>query len=188
MNNPLEAVVDIDGVLADFEGHFCEIFGSANRHVVNLQQRYPYLKSNVVSSFVQDRETYKYLDPIQVGLDIVGWLNKQGVVVHIVSSRPVGTFALTRKWLQDFCVPYSSLTVKTDKVHTIKSLNPALVVDDIIGVVEDCHRVGIQGILVKHPWNETSFFPRIETIEEFICAFERLVETDARFSSAFQSW
>lgn len=188
MSNRIEAVVDIDGVLADFEGYFCEIFGCANRHVVNLQQRYPYLKSSAVSSFVQDRESYKYLDPIQVGLDIVGWLNNQGVVIHIVSSRPVGTTRITQKWLLDYHVPYSSLTVKTDKISVIKALKPALVVDDIIGVVEDCYRAGIPGILVKQPWNETSFFPRVENINDFICAFMRLVETDARLSSVFQSW
>lgn len=187
MNKRIEVVVDIDGVLADFEGHFCEIFGSENRHVVNLQQRYPHLKSSVVSSFVQDCDTYRYLDPIQVGLDIVEWLNKQGVVVHIVSSRPVGTTRITRKWLQDFHIPYTSLTVKTNKINTIKSLAPVLVVDDIISIAEESYKVGIPGILVKQPWNETPFFPRVENINDFISAFDRLVETDARLSSTFQS-
>ena len=35
------AVLDIDGVLADFEEGFCEAFGYSNRDLYSLEERYP---------------------------------------------------------------------------------------------------------------------------------------------------
>lgn len=179
---PPEVVVDIDGVLADFEGAFCEKFGTASRHLVGLEKRYPDQKDKI-TKFVRSPDTYKYLGTLQVGLDIVKWLNQHGAIVHIVSSRPTGTYDLTKNWLLHNHVLYTSLTVKSDKIAKIKALQPALVVDDIISVVEECYqKASIPGILVAHPWNETPFFPRVDNIHEFEVVYTRLMETDANFS------
>lgn len=172
----VDVVVDVDGVLADFEGYFCEKFGDKDRHLVGLEKRYPKQKDRIVQ-FVRDKETYKYLDIIPLGVQIVEWLNHNACSIHIVSSRPIGTFSVTQRWLLDFHIPYTSLTVKSDKVATIRSFQPALIVDDIISVAEECYqKFSIPAILVKQPWNETAFFPRVDSIDMFIYAFERLLE------------
>lgn len=176
MDNHIEAVIDVDGVLADFEGYFCETFGDKNRNIVDLSKRYPKMKPKIVN-FVRDKETYRYLDAIQLGLDIINWLHAQGVTIHIVSSRPLGTFTVTQNWLKSYHIPYSSLTVKADKVATIRSLQPSFIVDDIISVAEDVYQhLSIPAILVKHPWNETPFFPRVDSIDMFIFAYQYLMD------------
>lgn len=175
MNNKVEVVLDVDGVLADFEGFFCEMFGSNHRELVGLEKRYPE-KKDAILKFVRNPNAYKMLDVLPLGKEIADWLVKQGITVHIVSSRPLGTFSVTQKWLKEKGIAYSSLTVKSDKVATIRSLQPALIVDDIISVVEECYRLSIPGILVKHPWNETPFFPRVENIQQFAVAFERVMD------------
>lgn len=170
-----EVVLDIDGVLADFEGYFCETFGDAHRNLVGLQQRYPDQKDKIVR-FVNCPDTYRYLDALEVGLDIAQWLSFEGVSIHIVTSRPVGTHLVTQEWLHRFHVPYVSLSTKKDKTVFIRTLKPVLAVDDIISVAQDLYQSDIQTILVRHPWNETPFFPRIRTLEEFKYEYERVVE------------
>lgn len=171
----LEVVLDIDGVLADFEGYFCETFGEAHRDRVGLQARYPEQKEKIIR-FVNSPETYRYLDALQVGLDIAQWLSFEGISVHIVTSRPVGSHLVTQEWLHKFHVPFTSITTKKDKVAFIRSLKPALAVDDIISVANELYQSDIPTILVRHPWNDTPFHPRIRTLEEFKYEYERIVD------------
>lgn len=171
----IEAVVDVDGVLADFEGYFCDTFGDAHRDRVGLQQRYPDQKDKIVR-FVNSPETYRYLDALEVGLDLVQWLSFERVSVHIVTSRPVGSHLITQEWLHKFHVPFSTVSTKKDKVAFIRALRPAFAVDDIISVANELYQSDIPTILVKHPWNETPFFPRIRTLEEFQYEYERIVD------------
>lgn len=179
----LEVVVDVDGVLADFEGHFCARFGTDHRDLVNLEKRYPWCR-DAIQKFVKRPDTYRHLKPLRVGVEIARWLREeQNAILHIVSSRPLGTYEITQHWLRDNRIPYTSLTVRPDKLITIKALQPHFLLDDIISVVEGCYQQwSIPGILVAHPWNETSFFPRVESRDEFVRVFNRLVDTYANIS------
>lgn len=176
MDRQIEVVLDVDGVLADFEGYFCQNFGYDHREYVGLQNRYPDKKQKI-ARFVQSKETYKYLDIIDLGLDIANWLFYKDFQLHIVSSRPVGTYEVTKHWLWSYHVPFTSLTVRPDKLQHIKALQPDFVVDDIISVAEGCYQTSIPAILVKQPWNETPFFPRVENIRQFIESFEHVMDS-----------
>lgn len=174
-HRPLEVVLDVDGVLADFEGYFCEKFGDEHRELVGLEKRYPSQRESIMR-FVNSPETYRYLDALQVGLDIAQFLSYEDVDLHIVTSRPMLTHRVTQEWLRRFHVPFTTLSTKRDKVAFIRALKPILAVDDIISVATDLHQSDIPTILVRHPWNDTPFFPRIRTIEEFKYEYERVVE------------
>lgn len=174
-NRPLEIVLDVDGVIADFEGFFCEMFGGEHRQLVHLQSRYPN-KKDAIHKFVNNPETYRFLDALQVGLDIADFLYHEHCDVHIVTSRPIGSNQVTYEWLKKFHVPFRSLSTKKDKVAFIKALRPALAVDDIISVAEGLYQDDIPTILIQHPWNETPFFPRIITLEEFKYEYGRIVD------------
>lgn len=164
----LTVVLDIDGVMADFELEFCLHFGSRRRHLVELEHRYPERKAEI-ENFVADRMTYKDLLPIPVGIEIAQWLPTQRAIVHVVSSRPPNSVEITRKWLAQHKVSYESLKIDRNKGAVIKGLSPDIIVDDIIGVCTYAHLniPGVTPVLVRQPWNEIVFFPRITTLAQF---------------------
>lgn len=179
MKDTLDVVLDIDGVLADFEGKFCTKFGFDKRNLVNLEKRYP-READAIREFVTDPKTYKHLSPLKIGQDINKWLSLPDTraTIHIVSSRPVGSYEITKAWLRLWNIKYTSLTIRSNKIDHILSLSPDIIVDDIISVAEEVYKQkSIPAILVAHPWNETYFFPRISTLESFKKVFHR--ETDA---------
>ena len=61
-----QVVVDIDGVLADFEGAFVKTFGDDRRELESLEARYP-SRSRSINEFVYDPHTYIHLEPIPLG-------------------------------------------------------------------------------------------------------------------------
>ena len=105
----LDVVLDIDGFLADFDGYFCHSFGTANRHMERLQDRYPE-REQEITDFIADRSTYFMLEAIPVGVSIAKWLMQRVIVygerrnranVTVLTSRSLRTYEVTRKWLKD---------------------------------------------------------------------------------------
>src|SRR5512145_3327502 len=103
MNNNI--VVDVDGVLADFEGAFCEEFGYERRELVSLESRYP-AQARKINVFLNNGFVYKNLKPLELGLEIVHYLNLNDFDVSIVTSRPFGLESVTRDWLKQYGVEY----------------------------------------------------------------------------------
>lgn len=173
----LTVVLDIDGVMADFELEFCLQFGNKNRHYSDLEKRYPEKRAEI-QNFVADRRIYRDLLTIPVGIEIAKWLATQRAVVHIVSARPPNSKEVTRKWLAQYEVPYETLTISRDKGKIIKDLSPDIVVDDIIGVCTFAHLniPGVTPVLVRQPWNEIIFFPRIARLEQFQRIFNKVAD------------
>lgn len=145
-------VVDIDGVLADFERDFCQAFGWEHREYANLQLRYPN-KSRHILEYINDPTSYKDLEPIQFGLSIVDWLNRSGFEVHIVTGRPFGLESITKRWLDRHGVIYSGFRYNVRKVGEIVSVRPLCAIDDLFAIQQSLMFHNIKTLLVSQPWN-----------------------------------
>ena len=176
MNNN-RVVVDIDGVLADFEGAFCLEYGHDNRERVSLEERYPN-KATSIRKFINDPFVYTHLNPIQLGLDIVEWLNENNYEVSIVTARPFGFDGVTRAWLSRHGVKFSSYVSDIPKTGRIVNMKPLCAVDDLFSVQQALSKHFIPTIIVAQPWNRyiAEDMQRIETLDQFIESFEYICE------------
>jgi len=162
--NKVAMAVDIDGVLADFEMEFCQSFGYENREMDNLEQRYPKF-ADIITEFVQNPDTYSDLLPIFGGVLLVRQAIARGFRVALLTARPKTAFAVTRKWLKEYEVPYDDLIFCPDKYAGIEYYNgihendPScsirVLVDDLIQNVKELPE-GVKGLLWEQPWNSNS--------------------------------
>lgn len=171
-------VVDVDGVLADFEGAFCEEFGYERRELVSLESRYP-AQARKINAFLNDGFVYKNLKPLERGLEIVHYLNENGFDVNIVTARPFGLESVTRDWMKRYGVRYSSIISDRPKIGRIALIKPLCAVDDLFSVHTALLGHNIPTILVAHPWNAYSGenLRRIDNLGQFILAFEDVLES-----------
>ena len=159
--NKVAMAIDCDGVLADFEMEFCQSFGYDNREMANLERRYPKF-ADIITEFVQNPDTYSDLLPIFGGVLLVRQAIAHGFTVVLMTSRPATTFAVTRKWLKEYEIPYHDLVLVKDKGDGVTSYNLLnkscpirVLVDDLIQNVEALPS-GVRGLLWKQPWNSNS--------------------------------
>lgn len=169
-------VVDVDGVLADFEGAFCEEFGYDRRELVSLESRYP-SQARKINAFLNDGFVYMNLEPLELGLEIVRYLNENDFDVSIVTARPFGLESVTRDWTKRYGVEYSSLISDHPKVGRISLIKPLCAVDDLYSVHTALLGHNIPTIIVAHPWNAYSGedLRRVANISEFIYDFEEIL-------------
>ena len=169
-------VIDCDGVLADFEGSFCENFGWERRRFDKLEYRYPG-RAEEIGWFVQSPMTYENLDIIDTGVKIARFCENAGFDIHIVTCRPKQTEISTGWWLKQNGIPFTSLSVHTVKTGKIEMINPLFAVDDRLDVAEQLAEVGIPVFLLDWPWNQKDdldgIIYRIETFDDFVTTFER---------------
>lgn len=169
-------VVDIDGVLADFEGAFCEEFGYDRRELVSLESRYP-AQARKINKFINNGFVYKNLKPLELGLEIVRYLNENDFEVSIVTARPFGLESVTRDWLYRYEVEYSSFISERAKTGQIAIMKPLCAVDDLFSVHTALLGHNIPTVVVAHPWN--AYFGenlrRVANISQFITNFEDIL-------------
>lgn len=173
-------VLDIDGVLADFEKFFCQKFGNKNRHLVSLEARYPAFW-DFVRVFIDMASTYENLDIVPIGVQIARWCKEHEFYVHLVSSRPSYTHETTQRWLLRNAIPYDYLSVdKTSKRARIININPLFIVDDLLEVCEQTSQIGIPSFLIDWPWNHSDNLPkmvnRIHNFSDFLGKMESFGE------------
>ena len=171
-------VIDCDGVLADFEGAFCETFGYERRELVSLESRCP-SQARKIAKFINDPFVYKALKPIQIGLDIIAFLVKKGFDIHVVTGRPFGMEGVTRRWLQQNDIQFDTLTLDTHKTGCIALLKPLVAVDDLFSVHNTLLAFNVPVIVVAHPWNnyKEENMRRISNISEFIVSFNDVLQS-----------
>lgn len=170
-------VVDIDGVLADFEGLFIQKFGEERRELESLESRYPTMGISI-NRFVNHPETYKYLEPIPLGLSIVEYLTDNGWDVDIVTSRPADAEWVTRRWLKEHGVNFLSFSINPNKSGRIAELAPVCAIDDLISVARLLKRYSVPVLLMQQPWNW--FFENkkqvFSNLSQFIMSFNELIQ------------
>jgi hypothetical protein len=176
-----KVVVDIDGVLADFEWAFCQQFGDERRELVSLQSRYP-AHARKITEFINDEHVYGGLEPIRFGLEICEWLNAGGFEVCIVTARPFGFESLTRDWLKRYDVNYASFISDRQKTGQIALMKPLCAVDDLFSVYKALLWHNIPTIVVAQPWNNyiAEDMRRVSNISEFIASFEDVLASSSK--------
>lgn len=160
---------DIDGVLADFEGRFCQIFGNGNRHLYELEERFTgeIEKIKEIKKTVNDPNLYYGLEPIQGGIEFLKSFIDRDYHVIIATGRPKASETMTRRWLNNYCVPFMKLIFTTDKANELHGMGQNLsylktdiLVDDNPKVLEECDDYFIQPLCWKQEWNEY-FYPKV---------------------------
>lgn len=170
-------VVDIDGVLADFEGRFVQEFGDERRELESLESRYP-SRAITINSFVHDPATYKNLEPIPLGLSVVEYLTDNGWDVDVVTSRPADAEWVTRRWLKEHGVNFLSFSINPNKSGRIAELAPVCAIDDLISVARLLKRYSVPVLIMQQPWNW--FFENkkrvFSNLSQFITSFNELIQ------------
>lgn len=165
----MNVVMDIDGVLADFEGKFCRSFRCwSSRDKINLEHRLP-SKADRIKNWVANPKVYSRLNPILLGLEIAKFINSEGHDLCLVSSRPAYMSKVTVNWLKTYNVQWASLSLEAgNKYKNIENLNPVLVIDDIPEILEISRNLKSYLAIFDQPWNKFAKFPRIFSAQSFI--------------------
>ena len=176
-----KVVVDVDGVLADFEWAFCQTFGNERRELVSLQSRYP-AHARKITEFINDGHVYRDLEPIRFGLEICEWLNAGGFEVAIVTARPFGFESITRDWLKQYGIEYMTFVSDVSKTGRIALMKPLVAIDDLFSVHTALLWHNIPTIIVAQPWNNyiAEDMRRVSNLSEFIASFEDVLASPAK--------
>ena len=157
--------MNIDGVLADFEGEFCDRFGFENRHLVNLEERYPDIDKEIIREFVNSPSTYEDLVPLFGGIRLLRDAKEKGFYVLLITSRPKQVTEVTREWLEDYYIEYNELWYAQNKPIAIHEFNHMyinrkifLLVDDIPSNFDGLPNY-VTGLAWSQLWNE-NYYPR----------------------------
>jgi predicted methyltransferase len=168
-------VFDIDGVLADFEGAFCQTFGEYNRHLYGLEQRFPENLSKSIQNFVESPESYTDLSPIFGGIVTLNQFKQRGYHILIVTGRDKSLRGVTRKWLSRYNVHYNDLYFSNNKLESIKdfqhvrsNLKVQYIIDDSVEVLDTVSDgLGIPALAWEQEWNK-HYTPRIRYDQELM--------------------
>lgn len=164
--------VDIDGVLADFEGEFCERFGSNNRHLSELELRYPDVDKSVISEFVDSETVYANLTPMFGGMvALLQRASTLGLNIVLMTSRPKKLEKTTLDWLHGYHAQFDEILFVTDKSEAIAKYNEINPSREIIAIIDDLVKNltslpnNCVGIAWEQPWN-TGHYPRARYNQE----------------------
>jgi hypothetical protein len=163
--NSISVAVDCDGVIANFEGEFCNRFGDANRHLFDLHKRYPEVDPELITEFVNSPDTYADLEPMFGGVLLTNHLHRLGFNIVIMTNRPKAAQGYTKEWLENYHVPFTDLVFAKHKSETIEDYNRfylnqpiKMLIDDLTLNLESLP-TGVVGIAWEQPWNE-GYYPR----------------------------
>lgn len=167
--NRATAVIDIDGCIADFESAFCEAFGSDNRHLYKLEDRYPHLHPDLIAEWVNSEDNYLNLRPIFGGLLLIQQLKQRGFDVVLMTSRGEHLEAVTEAWLKLYHIEPTHLIFQTNKAGHIRDWNDGwvtppitLFVDDSVSQLEQVKKLNpsVTCLAWEQPWN-MDWIPRL---------------------------
>lgn len=157
---------DIDGVLADFEGEFCERFGYDNRGVVELEKRYSTVDPGLVAEFIESASSYENLSPIFGGRVLLDQCRTRGYKIVLVTSRPQAAKNVTITWLEKYNITYNELIFTKDKLSAIlayKNKNQHIPVEMLVDdLPTNLHRAKTSGVIPlcwEQEWNSW-YYPK----------------------------
>ena len=167
-------VFDIDGVLADFEGDLVSklvdtfgISGKANRHFYEMEDRF-YGRNDILDTaeyFMDYPPFYRSIEPIYSAIQFAKDLMQSGLGVMYLTSRPRGTEAFTRMWLQKHTWNYSGsmgVFFAENKADFLADIDVEFVVEDSPAHIQALKNAGKSVFCWSQPWNE-GIFPRLFT-------------------------
>lgn len=136
-------MVDIDGVLADWETPMCHAFGYINRHMYSPFDRYPDVPIDLIDEYISNPHNYEDLAPIFGGILFCRQASMRGWFVLLCTSRPREVGEITFEWLERYGVAYNHLAFSTSKSEYIREFDAAntdrpvrIVVDDSVSVLQ----------------------------------------------------
>ena len=145
MENRKKIGLDIDEVICDFIGGFCEVY-SIDRSTVQYWKDPRF--SNKLSEVLEDKEFYLNLKPLVTSLDFEP-------VVYI-TSRNVPT-EVTKQWLDKNGFPYApveTVGAGQSKVDAAKKYDLDVFIDDSIKNFRELNNAGIFTKLMDAPHNQ----------------------------------
>ena len=167
------AVLDVDGVLADFESAACEAFGYKNRHLYDFSQRYPQYDPGLIEEWVNLEDNYHNLSPIFGGILLFQQLKSKGFYTILMTSRGEHLRAVTESWLRLYNLKPDNLIFEKDKANLIYELNEeadvvfgrpniTLFVDDSVSQLQAVKKLNpsVTCLAWGQEWN-TEWFPRL---------------------------
>lgn len=167
-------LVDIDGVIADFESEFCDRFGYDNREMFNLSARYPEVDKSLIEELVASPYSYENLIPIFGGaVALLSNLRSRGFYTVIMTSRSKELAEVTREWLEGFEIQYNELWFAQNKAVAIQDFNQMYPSRKAFLLIDDCPAnlgelpEGVTGVAWEQPWND-GYFPRMRYNSELM--------------------
>ena len=167
-------VFDIDGVLADFEGALVDFlskkFGAearVNRHAFMMEDRF-YGNEELTKEaleLINYPPFYRSIEPIYPAIQFAKDLMQSGLGIMYLTSRPRGTEAFTRMWLQKHTWNYSGsmgVFFTDDKADFLTDIDVEFVVEDSPAHIQALKNAGKSVFCWSQPWNE-GIFPRLFT-------------------------
>ena len=191
------AIMDIDGVLADFEGWLVERvhekFGAIaayhNRHLYSWADRWDGKILEYASTLTRDKHSYHGLDPILDGVRFVKELANLETPILYVTSRPKECHHITSRWLQRNVWRFDDaigLQVVENKAEYIANNIPvsgvSFIVDDNPDTCAYLKNHGFLCLCWRQLWNEDVFPAIIPTRDTFF-----LVENESDHGTDFLS-
>jgi len=152
---------ELDGVVFDFEYDFCTKFGTNNRHLSNLFERYPDVDKELIQEFLDSPDTYRDLLPIFGGITFVRIAQALGFGIIFLTSRPVKSFRFTKQALKYYELNYNDLVFTKDKSDFISRFNASgnqkirMLVDDIPAKNQPTQAIWLLSILNPIYENQT---------------------------------
>lgn len=170
MKNKSTAVLDLDGVCADFESAFCDAFGYKNRHLYKLEDRYPQYDPSLIGEWVNLEENYHNLSPIFGGVLLIQQLKERDWDVVLMTSRPKHLEAVTKSWLTLYHIGVQRTFFTQNKAEDINLLNHyldqpspiTLFVDDSVSQLKSVKKLNpsITCLAWGQDWNR-EYYPRL---------------------------
>jgi len=167
-------VVDVDGVIADFEAEFCDKFGYDHREMYSLSARYPEVDKSLIDEFVESPYSYERIIPIFGGaVALLSNLRSRGYYTVLMTARSKKLTEVTREWLEGFEIQYNELWFAQNKAVAIQEFNQMypsrkafLLIDDCPANLEELPD-GVTGAIWEQPWND-GYFPRMRYNHELM--------------------
>jgi hypothetical protein len=159
-------MVDIDGVLADWETPMCDAFGYQNRHMYSPYDRYPDVPRDLIAEFIANPYNYEDLEPIFGGILFCHQARSRGWSVLLCTSRPESLMYVTENWLSKYKVPYNELVFSKKKADAILDYNEEnpdeevrIAVDDSVSVLRTLP-TNVYPVAWLQEWN-VGYYPRM---------------------------
>ena len=188
--------MDIDGVLADFEGFLVEYlkdvhpeYAQVNRDIYDLKHRYPSDVYEDVSRFVADPNAYYAVPRANDGFQFLNELSDEGVDVLLVTSRPIASETFTKRWvakqMKEWGMNYNDLRGVSFAPNKSAFLFPmrehiAFLVDDNPEDVLEAQKFGLTAYSWVQPWNE-HVYPKVFVTRDEYTMFQKDESTEARY-------